>query len=282
MAADFRNTRRARELIEMQKSDGSWGWFHTLSKFADMPVTTEHALRRLGQLGYTKDDDCIRRGLGYMHACLTGERELPDRREKRHDWDAFLRLILAANIRFFTYDDPAANAVAADWARVITASCASGAYEQEAYLASYEEVFGAPARGGRLTDPVSFYQSSLLRDSLDAATQRAWLEYVMNRPDGIYYVFERSITDPPAIFESLTAARYLGALELLSDYGCAPELMEFAVDWINMNRLPDGRWDMGPKSKGSVFPLSDSWRCRETRIADCTFIIENTLKKLTR
>lgn len=276
----YRETHWAKELTDTQKPDGSWGWFHTLSKFSDMPVTTEHVLRRLGQLGYTKDDDCIRRGLSYMHACLAGDKQLPDRREKRHDWDAFTKLILAANICLFTDDDPLANAVREKWAQVITAACGGSSFDQAEYLAAYAQVFGKPARGGRLEDAVSFYQVSLLSRELEPEIERIWLEYVLNRPDGIYYVFERSAKETPALFGSLTAARYLGALELLAEYRCAPELMEYAVDWLNMNRRPDGRWDMGAAAKGAGFPLSDNWRDRENRIKDCTWRIENILKKL--
>lgn len=285
MMADFsiyRDTRWARELIDLQDAEGKWGWFHTLTQFCDSPVTTEGALGRLERLGYTRDDECIYRALDYMHACLVGEKQIPDRREKLHDWDAFTALILAARIRRFTGEDAVANAVAEKWANVINAACAEGEFNKAAYPAAYEREFGVRPRGGRLIDAVSFYQVSLLRDCLEPGAERAWLRYIMQRPDGIYYIYESAVAAPPEAFESKKASRYLSALELLADYGCASEYLGFAVDWLNANRLPDGRWDMGAGVNDRiVFPLSDNWRRRENRIADCTWRISAIIEKLT-
>ena len=46
-----------------------------------------------------------------MNACLTGKAEIPDRRETLVDWDGFIVLMLAAWIRRFTDEIPAANRV---------------------------------------------------------------------------------------------------------------------------------------------------------------------------
>lgn len=277
-----RNSKWAQKLLELQDDEGKWGWFHTLSRFCDSPVTTEGALRRLERLGFTREDECVRRVLAYMHACLTGEKQLPDRREKRHDWDAFTRLMLAANICRLTDDDRAANAVAEQWAQVVNAACAGGEFDQTEYLGAYRRVFGKAPLGGRLEDAVSFYQASLLRKGLTPEAERTWLRYLLQRADGIYYVYEKRVAEPPERFMSREASRYIAVLELLADYKCAGECLQFAVRWLESSRLPDGSWDMGPSANDCIFfPLSDSWRRPETRIADCTERIGALHAKLT-
>lgn len=43
----------------------------------------------------------------------------------------------------------------------------------------------------------------------------------------------------------------------------------------------DGKWDMGKSVNDKVyFPLSDDWRKKEIREADCTERIEKLLKEL--
>ena len=232
--------------------------------------TTEQALRRLRILGYTAEDESIRRALSYLESCLRHERALPDPREKRHDWDLFCDLMLAANIRLFRQDCAPANAVAERWGRVITAAFASGAYCAEHYCAAYRQEFGQPPRGGRLVDFVSFYALALLPGILDRETERRMVAYILQRPDGVYYLYNSAVNTPPT-FCSLEASRWLSVIELLARYRESRDLLAFAADWIEENRLPDGRWDMGKTAKdGTYLPLSDDWRRAETRIADCT------------
>ena len=55
----------------------------------------------------------------------------------------------------------------------------------------------------------------------------------------------------------------------------------FVLRWVEQNRDDNGQWNLGTKAKdGIYFPLSDSWRKEETRKADCTYRIENIIKKL--
>jgi len=275
-----KDTRWARQLILLQGEDGKWGNFHSLSSGSTLPVTTEQALRRLERLGFTAEDDCIRKALTYMHSCLAGEREIPDRREKLHDWDIFTSMILSAWIRRFTKDDPLANAAAARWAAIITAAFASGEYDAAAYATAYLDIFGQRPRGGRLIDFSQFYLVSMLREMLDPRTERAFVRHILNHPRGIYYVWEKPLTKPPE-FRSLAASRYLAALELLADYKRGKEQLGFAVRWLEENRGENSRWDMGPKVRdGMYFPLSDSWRRKEDREADCTERISALVAKI--
>lgn len=271
----------ARELLSLQDAEGKWGCFHSLSKSYGAPVTTEQALRRLERLGYTMEDECIQRAVAYMDDCLTGKKTTPDPREKLHDWDLFMSMILSTWIRRFTPDNPRANAVAGKWAEVITCAFRSGSYCHEDYIAAYRKMWGMKPNGGRFVDFVSFYQISLLCAGLDDRTERAMLDYVLRKENGIYYIYEKPLNQLPAAFASREASRYLTAIELLAPYRSAGEKLGFVAQWLEENRLENGNWDMGKATNDKIcFPLSDSWRKQETREADCTERIEALLKQL--
>lgn len=271
----------AKKIIALQESDGKWGCFHSLSQFYGAPMTTEQALRRLERLGYTMEDECIQKAVAYMNDCLIGKNSIPDRREKLHNWDIFTSMILATWIRRFTYDNPAANKVAGQWTEIITSAFANGTYDHKEYVNAYESILGLKPGGGRLIDFVSFYPVSLLKDCLDEKTECAVMDYVINKEDGIYYIYDGRISALPQNFESRNASRYLAAIELLSKYKYAVHKLDFAAEWLNRNRNENGKWDMGKTVNDKVyFPLSDDWRKQETREADCTERIGKLLSEL--
>jgi hypothetical protein len=82
-------------------------------------------------------------------------------------------------------------------------------------------------------------------------------------------------------FESKKASRYIGAVELLSEYRHNLTKFEFVKEWLMKQKDPMDRWDLGSSVKDFVyFPLSDSWN-KDARSKDCTFQIEQLIKKLT-
>lgn len=274
-----RDGKWARQLMAMQREDGSWGRFHSMATCADSPVTTEQALRRLRILGCTMEDECIRRAVGYMDGCLNGRNEIPDPREKLHDWNIFTELMLAARIREFTLENTSANRAAEKWAQVISRAFWDECYSHARYTEAYYDVFGMVPRGGRLVDFTCFYTISLVQGMLDVRTENAVMKYILAKPDGMYYIYDRPLNEPPQ-FDSLAASRYLGAIEILAGYTHARPQLTFAADWLERHRGRDG-WDMGPKAKDGVyFPLSDDWRRPERRVADCTHRIEKLLIRL--
>ena len=277
-----KDTKWAKEIIALQEDDGKWGWFHSLSQFYSSPITTEQALRRLLYLGYTIEDDCIKKAVSYMNDCLIGKREIPDRREKLHDWDIFTSLILAAWIRIFTKDNLNANAVAQKWSEIISTAFANGEYNHETYVKAYHEVLGLKPNGGRLIDFVNFYPISLLNDYLDEKTEAAFVEFILNKETGIYYIYDRKVYTLPDAFKSKNASRFLGAIELLSKYKTGKMKLQFVVDWLESNKNQYGKWDMGSSVNDKVyFPLSDNWRKKDTREADCTERVSNLINNLS-
>lgn len=269
----------------MQNPDGTWGsQFHTLS----MPdrrrglITTEQALRRLKILGFTIGDEPIRRAVDCMLACLRGERKIDSYWEKGHDWALFTRLMLCTWVREFDPEEPLALDFARRWARVIEGAFAGGGYDFAAYSEAYTAEFNSPIRGGRERDFVDFYHVSLLRGMLTEGTESKFLDYIVNKPEGIYYICDGPVSVPPKEFASRETVRYLSAMELLLGYRLGPGKLRFAADWLRENRDAGGLWDLGPKAADRVhLPLADSWRRKGSRQADCTYWVGSILARLT-
>ena len=282
----YKDTKWAKEILAQQDENGLWGNFNTLSKPSKAPITTEQALRRLYVLGFDINDEAIARTVTYMSDCLKGRKQMPDRREKMHNWDIFTELMLAVWIRKFTLADRSANRVAGKWADIITRAFSSGSFSHEDCALAYTEIFGEPPRGGRLVDFVTFYQLSLLPGMLNERTERLMMDYVLHYDKGIYYVFSRPsgdsrICNVPETFASREAGKYLAALELLAEYRNSIDMLHFASKWLYANQREEGNWDMGSEVKdGIYFPLSDNWKKKENRIADCTWRIRRLLDKL--
>jgi len=282
---EYKESRWAREIISLQHEDGSWGYFHSLGVPTKInAITTEQALRRLEILGFTIDDVPIQKAVSYMRSCLSGESQIPDRREKLHDWDLFTSLMLSAWIRRFDPEDKLAGDAAKKWAEIISSSFLDGTYRHDRYEKAYRQVFRKAPRGGRFVDFVHFYTVSLLCNYLDKAVEEAMFDYILGHDTGIYYIYEKCLQYPPEAFRSKRASSYIGAIELLSEYKnprCKAKL-GFVAEWLNRNREPDGSWDMGPDAKDGVyFPLSDSWRSKETRKKDCTYRILRLIGSLS-
>lgn len=277
-----KDTRWPQQIISMQEKDGKWGFFHTPAGSSRRPITTEQALRRLERLGYTIEDICIQKACSYMNNCLVGRTEIPDRREKLLDWEIFVSLMLAAWIRRFSDGYPAANKVAGQWAAVISSAFQGGVYHHKEYISAYQDIFGVKPMGGRLIDFTCFYQISLLVNCLDRRTEEALMDYVLDKEDGIYYIYSERILFLPKVFESRQASRYLAAVELLSKYRYAADKLQFVADWLNGLKKENGKWDMGKSVNDKVyFPLSNDWRKQETREADCTERISSLLSVLS-
>lgn len=281
---NYKNSKWASEIIELQKDDGSWGYFHTLNNPSKCkPITTEQALRRLEILGYTINDKPIIKAVSYMQDCLAGKKEIPDRREKIHNWDIFTALMLSTWIRRFIKDDDNANNVGKKWAEIISHAFKNGVYDNNLYVEIYKKVHRLPPKGGRLLDIVNFYHVSLVADLLDDKIALALMNYILQKRSGIYYIYGKQLSILPQTFKSIEASRYIAAIELLSEYrnpGCKEKLM-FVVEWLNINKEQNGYWDMGTMVKDGVrFPLSDSWRKKVSRIKDCTYRISKLIKNI--
>lgn len=161
---DTGNSKWASQILELQRDDGSWGYFHTLSNpTKPQPMTTEQALRRLRILGFTKQDEPIRRAMRYMETSLA-DPEPTVFHEKKHDSKTYGDLMLAAWLRLFDPENKSALSVAKKWASIIEVAFADGTYSRSAYAEAYEAQIGKKLnpKAGCLANFVVFYQVVLL------------------------------------------------------------------------------------------------------------------------
>jgi len=282
---DYKNGKWAKEIIELQHEDGSWGYFHSLSNpTSRQPMTTEQALTRLEILGYTIDDKPIKKAVKYMNDCLIGKIRIPDREEKTHNWNVFISLILSARIKIFIKDNEAANKITEKWSKIINNSFVNNKYNHNLYVNKYEEIFEIKMnpKASRLFDFVNFYPISLLTNVLDKKIEPHYFKYVLEHDCGIYYIYDKKLLNVPKIFQSKNTNHYLRAIELLAKYDnpeCKKQL-KFIIKWLNANMSKNKEWDLGKVSKdGICLPLSDSWRTENNRIEDCTYRINKLLEK---
>ena len=121
----------------------------------------------------------------------------------------------------------------------------------------------------------------MLNGCLNTEVEEGFVEWLITQEGGIYYIYDHSIKIVPEKFESRQESRFLGAVELLADYNCAGNKLKYVADWLESNRKPSGKWDMGPATNDQIyFPLSDDWRSKYSRENDCTERIEQLMNKL--
>jgi hypothetical protein len=216
-----------------------------------------------------------------MRECLTGVRQPPDGREKVLNWNAFEAHFLATWIRQFVPDDRLALPIARLWANIVTTAFRNGVFDEDAYAAEYRKHIPVLNKGERLIMLSQFYMVNLLKGMLDKKTEALFVDYIINNPNGIYYIYGLKIAGLPDVFASKNTSNYLAALEMLAGYSCAEKKLSFAAQWIKKHADENGEWDLGASARdGIYFPLSDSWRKPADRKRDCTHRINKLLDSL--
>jgi hypothetical protein len=272
------------DIVRLQRADGSWGYFHSLSSpTKEQPMTTEQALRRLRILGLSANDEPISRAIAYIEKCATGKLSIPDRIEVKPDWPLFLNTMFATWLRIFLPQHELAIRAANRWAEIIEATFSEGIFSASQYKDAYR--LALQPKGKKIDyfkTFVNFYPLALLPNTLSDAAEKNMFDYVLQYPGGVYYIgYPRTVCDLPSDFSTLETSRYLAVLELLAEYNIASKKLAFAVDWLNRNQDENGQWDLGAKANDGIYlPLSDSWRKKATRKADCTIRVMKLLNKL--
>lgn len=282
--SDYKAGKWAKQILDSRDDEGMWGTFHTLSQsVGNRVITTEQAIRRLRILGFTKEDEPIRLVLDRMCLCVSGRKKIDHYYEKTHDWALFEKLMLSAWIRIFEPENEIAVDVARQWGRIAQKAFNSGKYNRDDDIAAFTSQFGRKPKSGFETGFGMFYHAALLKGILPPATESLLLDYYLSRSGGIYYIYDKCLNVLPEVFASKKTSWYLAAIELLAGYGQAQEKLGFVVEWLDSKKDENGQWDLGAAVKDGVyFPLSDSWRKRDYRIADCTERITNLLRQIVK
>jgi hypothetical protein len=281
---DYKDGKWAKEIIELQHEDGSWGYFHTLTKpTSKQPLTTEQALRRLEILGYTMNDKPIQKAIKYLQNCLIGKDTIPDRTEKQLDWEKFRDLMLSTWIKRFIPDDKRTNDLSKKWAEIVNGSFADNEFSQSNFVCLFYKVlcYDKTKKAIRF---MTFYPISLVANNLSKDIEPVFFKHILNYDKGItYFNYAKPLSILPRYFESKETSAYIREIELLTEYEnikCKKQLL-FVKEWIQNNKKDNNEWDMGKESKdGIYFPLSNSWKLKEDRIRDCTYRIKKILEKL--
>ncbi|SCY55787.1 hypothetical protein [Alkaliphilus peptidifermentans] len=277
---DVLQTKWVKEIISLQWDDGSWGQFHSMSRFSKSVITTEQALRRLLILGLDKDDEQIKRAYNYMEKYLLREVDLRDYKEKKHDWDLLTRLFVATWMIIIDPSNTLAMEIAKDWSKIITYAFSKEEYNQEYYKEAYYEIHKSPKKK-YMWGFQNFYVVALLSRVLSSDIESKFLDYIINSEKGIYYIYDNNLKSLADNYCSKQASRYISAFELLSSYSLISSKCKHLVEWINKNLSGDGFWDMEQSVKDNMyFPLSNSWRKTINRKIDCTVRMQILLSNI--
>ncbi len=279
---DHKNGKWANEILSLVNSEGNWGNFHTLSvPLKGKCITTEQAIRRLYILGYSKEDEIIANVIKQMEGAIKGERKIDDYSEKKHDWPFFEKLMLSSWIRVFDPSNFYALEIAKEWGKIVEKAFISEKYNEADDIKAFTNWKGRKPKSGFETGFGMFYHAVLLKDILPAETEKVFIDYYLERPEGMGYIYNKKLSQLPVNFQTREASCYIAAIEVLAEYKCAREKLGFVTEWILQNRDENGLWDFGSKAHDKVyFPLSDSWRNKEERIKDSTFRVNKLLEKI--
>lgn len=223
------------KVINTQLPSGSWGYFHTLAKASLNNLTTEQALRILHENNYSVEDNVIQKAVKYLEGCLEGNIQAPDCREKAVNWDYFEKMMFATWIKIFMPNHDNANIIAKFWADIIKKSILDQKIDESKYECEYRKRIPKMHKGERLIGISQFYMASLLVGNLDQNTEEAFIEYILNNPTGIYYIYNKKIAEVPISDNSTIINRYFVAIKLLSKYPCAKEKLAFVNKWCKDN-----------------------------------------------
>jgi hypothetical protein len=281
---DYKDGKWAKKIIELQHDDGSWGYFHTLTKpTSKQPLTTEQALRRLEILGYTINDKPIQKAIKYLQNCFAGKDNIPDRAEKQLDWGKFKDLMISTWIKRFIPDDKRANDLSKRWAEIVNGSFIDNEFNQNNFISLFYKIlcYDKTKKAIRF---MTFYPISLVANNLLKDIEPVFFKHILDYDKGItYFNYAKPLNILPQYFESKETSAYIREIELLTEYNnikCKKQLL-FVKEWIQKNKRNDNGWDMGKESKdGIYFPLSDSWKLKEDRIRDCTYRIKKLLENI--
>jgi hypothetical protein len=263
------------ELAGAQLPDGSWGRFHSRdSALKQRYPTTELAIRRALSLGLDAADPILKNTMTYIRAVLDGKVAWTDLPEKHEGWPVNIRFITAATLLLLDPEDDRAAAPARTWTEVASATFRTGSYSPEAERDAHLRLNGIHTKGKYLK-LAGLYPLLLLSSKFSGLPEReekALLDWVWNKPDGIYYVYGGKLSELPAP-RSPHFIDWLAAIELLSRFKYGRELCAPVVARLWGQRGADGYWDFGsPAKNGYTLPLSESWQRPIDRKVDCSVL----------
>lgn len=272
-----------RELSQSQEDDGSWGRFYSRNKAVKFAgKTTETALIRAVSLGMDKNHPTIGRLIKYLESVLLGSASWPDRPEVTLEWPVGIKLVTAACLNLIDPGNETVKPIADLWQGILQVTLADGFLDEARFQEMFEDNFHQlPNNGSSLIR--SGYILMLLRDRIPYDLEVRLTNHLINHARGIFLVNNRSLNHFPLEFPSRESLRFIAALDLLSYFPSASNLLEQAYEWLWDQKNSEGFWDFGQLGRdGLHLPLSQSWRVHQARETDCSIRILTIMVRMQR
>jgi hypothetical protein len=278
-------SRQVRILMDEQRSDGSWGPFHSRDTSSKQTiVTTETGVERALCLGLEQDHPVLARARDYILSIMRGRIRFPDHHEKNDRWPTGMRLFLASTLARI---DPSHKILEQDrslWREIATRTFRSGSYSEEDEIQAHASLTGASVRNSYLVLNNRYALNVLgsRRNLLPPAVEDSLLAWLWQHDRGIGYL-DIPLGKTPPLTKAGPLDRWFSSLELLlRNFPRSARRLAVWIDWIWDQQDVDGLWDFGPRSPSSIFfPLADDWRRREQRRMDWStrvLLLANTLE----
>lgn len=273
-------------LQQSQQPDGAWGRFHTQDTTLKQPfATTEAAITTALDSGLDCTSPILAKVQTVILRYMSSEICWPDPPEK-HDnplgWYAHVPQVSAGVLAQIDPRHPRLGDFWQLWAEALRVSFQSGVYDRRKEIEVLNQLFKC-----QMKKPIPFHVKypllilSAANRRLPEDLERQVLDYVMHSPAGIYYVYDQTISDPPAV-DSRRFWGWIQAHRLLARFPAWKEAAEDAVNWIWAQRGADGLWDASSgvsRKPFSCFPLSESWRRIENRKIDASVVMLDLLSR---
>jgi hypothetical protein len=273
-------------LRNSQWPDGTWGRFHTQDTSVKQPfATTEAAISTALDSGLDRHSPILQKVQNVILEYMDGKICWPDPPEK-HDnplaWYVWVRHWSAAVLSQIDPYHPRLDEFWNIWAEAVQASFQSGCYDRQNEIAALNSFMEC-----RMKKPVPFHTKyplwilSATHHRLPGDLERLLLEFVMQAPMGIYYVYDKPISVRPTN-HSKGFLGWLKAHQLLSRFRIWNQIVQEDLNWIWAQRNEHGFWDTGSqvaRKPFTSFPLSETWRRPENRMIDSTVEILTLLSR---
>ena len=282
----LKSSRWIKILQDSQWEDGTWGRFHTQDTKVKQPIpTTESGIRIALDSGLDKESPILQNSIDFIVDHIDGRAEWRDWPEK-HDnpaaWFIVTPYLSAANLALIDNEHPKLGNFRNTWVTIAATAFASGTYDREVEIQTSNRIMNCERKElAAFHNMYSLILLSATRERLRPSLERLILEYVMSKPDGIYYLYDRKLSEMPDV-RAKKFWIWLYTQLLLSRFPLWHEYAGSFVAEIWAQRDGQGFWDFDKgigRKPYTPFPLSESWRGRGNRTIDCSVVV---LKLLSR
>jgi hypothetical protein len=270
-----------RVLAEEQRSDGSWGRFHTRDYSRKQKIgTTEAGIRRAVELGLPRDHPVLRAARPYLEGILRGRIRFPDRAEKHQNWATGVAMFTAGLLSRFAPEARALDRTWQFWSQVVQRSFARGRYDLDAELRAHQELLG---RSGdptwlRLNSKHVLIILGSRAERLPPAIERGYVRWLWEDcPKGLIY-FDVPFDQRPQQLRGFRLHGWLASLELMSAFPSSRKIAEPAIERLLAARDAEGMWDFGTQPSCPRF--SRDYRNPRRRAHDWTMRVACLLSSL--